>query len=117
MPDKSLRKYKNLILEGNDIIFLEAPHMIVAAAPKKAPCKNYDPIIALSYFELLANSMELGTLWCGFAHAVINMFPKLREKLNIPKTHEVSYVMLFGNPKYNYARSVQRDECSFSVLK
>lgn len=114
---KSLKRYKQLILEDKDIIFLEAPHMIVVSAPKTAPCKAYDPIIALSYFELLANSMGLGTLWCGFAYNVIKMFPELRKKMNIPNTHKMAYVMLFGYPKYNYARSVQRDDCLFSSLK
>lgn len=113
----ALKKYKQRILKGQDIIFRGAPHMIVVSAPKNAPCKAYDPIIALSYFEIQANSMGLGTLWCGFAHALIKMFPEIQKKLNLPKTHELSYVMLFGYPKYNYARSVQREECSFSVLK
>lgn len=58
--------YKKAFLNGEDVIFRKAPHMVVVSVPVNAPCANIDPVIALSYFELYADSLGLGTLWCGF---------------------------------------------------
>ena len=41
-------RYLTQIQNGEDVIFRGAPHMIVALTPKNAPCKNTDPVIALS---------------------------------------------------------------------
>jgi hypothetical protein len=61
--------------------------MIVAAVSRKmfAPgCDMVDPIIALSYFELYAASLGLGTLWDDFAVTVASAIPEVHKKLEIP---------------------------------
>ena len=79
--------------------------MIVALTPKDAPCKEADPWIALSYFDLLAQSFKLGTCWCGFAVYAIKFNRKLQKHLAIPKGYKVSSVLLFGPPAVTYARA------------
>lgn len=118
IPSIGLIKYfKELLAEGKDPIYLNAPHMIVACINKKAPCKDYDPIIALSYFELYANSLGLGTTWCGIATGFLKLFPSIRKYLNIPSTHKLAYVMLFGLPDIKFAKGTLPDPCGFSSLK
>lgn len=103
-------KYRDAFLNGVDVIFRGAPHMVVVSVPVNAPCANIDPVIALSYLELYANSLGIGTTWCGFAQICIQFFPELSEYLEIPEGYKSGYVMLFGNPDIKYARTTQPEE-------
>lgn len=96
--------------QGRDIIFRKAPHMIIASAPRDSAAPDADPFIALSYFELMAQSLGLGTVWCGFARwALQSVVPELGRALGIPADHRSMYAMMFGYPAVQYARTVQRD--------
>ncbi len=98
--------FKDILLKGEDIIFRGAPHLIAVSNNKNAPCRQEDGIIALSYFELYAQSLGLGTCWCGFMKTIINTFPELCSYLEIPKENEFCYAMLFGNKAVDYARTI-----------
>lgn len=100
-------RYTKAIISGKDIIFRGAPHMVVVSTSTDAPCGNVDPMIALSYFELYAQSMNIGTCWCGLGEACMLLIPELREILEIPQGYNPSYVMLFGEPDIKFARTVQ----------
>lgn len=110
-------RYKNAFLRGEDIIFRGAPHMVVVSAPVDAPCADIDPVIALSYFELYAQSLGIGTCWCGIVYAVIKMFPELCEHLEIPEGYKVGYAMLFGMPDEKYQRATQPEQCKIISVK
>lgn len=110
-------KFAALYAEGQDIIYRGAPHMLIASAPGTCATPGADPYIALSYFEIMAQALGLGTLWCGFAAwAITTVVPGLRGMLGIPREHESLYVMLFGYPAVRYARVVKRSTaCVHSV--
>lgn len=110
-------RYKKAFLRGEDIIFRGAPHMIVVSTPIDAPCADVDPIIALSYFELYAQSLGIGTCWCGIADAMIRMFPELCETLEIPNGYKVGYAMLFGMPDVKYERITQPESYQMISVK
>ena len=112
-----LSVYKNAILSGEDMIFRNAPHMVVVSVNKNAPCKDIDPIIALSYFELYAQSLGLGTLWCGLAFKTLPLTKDVMKLLNIPKSHQMAYVMLFGYPSIEYKRAIQPDKYNICEIK
>ena len=96
--------------QGRDIIFRGAPHMLIASAPRASSSPEADPFIALTYFELMASSLGLGTVWCGYARwALQNVVPELGKRLGIPFEHRSMYVVMFGYPEVHYARTVQRD--------
>lgn len=99
--------YTNALLKGEDVIFRGAPNMIVVSNPVTAPCAKEDTIIALSYFELYAQSMGIGTCWCGFGQMCLMLFPELCDYLQIPKGYQPGYVMLFGPKNINYSRTTQ----------
>ena len=109
--------FANAFINGEDIIFRGAPHLLVVANPVKAPCAKEDVIIALSYFELYANSLGLGTCWCGFGEIAMKLFPELSEYLEIPEGYQAGYVMLFGEKDVNYARTTQPSEVSVVSAK
>jgi nitroreductase/NAD-dependent dihydropyrimidine dehydrogenase PreA subunit len=96
--------------QGRDIIFREAPHMLIASSPREATSGEADPFIALSYFELMAASLGLGTVWCGYARwALQSVVPELGRRLGIPSDHRSMYAVMFGWPAVRYARAVQRE--------
>ena len=112
-----LEKMKNGILNGNDVIFRGAPHLICACAPINSSCPQQDGIIALSYFELYANSLGLGTCWCGYAQTVLKMFPEFIEYLQVPKGYIPVYIMLFGYKDIEYKRTIQPDAYSYTTIQ
>ncbi|MDR2743969.1 MAG: nitroreductase family protein [Desulfovibrio sp.] len=97
--------YRN---DGRDDFFRGAPHLLVVSAKNKATCGVEDVIIALSYFELLAQSAGIGTTWCGMLKFVIEAAPELRAPLGLD-ANAPFYAMMFGQPDVRYARTVQRD--------
>ena len=106
-PANKFAKYKTAFENGEDVIFREAPQMVVVSSHIHAPCANVDPIIALSYIELYAHSLGLGTCWCGFAQCCFKLFPKLSEMVQIPDEYKPVYVMLLGYPAVKYHRTTQ----------
>lgn len=102
-----LLRFKSAINSGQDPIFRNAPHMVVALSPIDAPCSSVDPIIALSYFELYAQSLGIGTVWCGLAYYCLSAMPELVKDMNVPEGYKPMYCMLFGNPDVKYKRGTQ----------
>ena len=91
-----------------DIIFRDAPHLLIATAPSGAASPIPDCLISLSYFELFAQSLDVGTLWNGLAKwAMFDLVPDMRKRLGIPGDHAIGYVMTFGKPAVRYLRTVQ----------
>lgn len=96
---------------GVDVIFREAPHLLVVSALKAATTLEADGYIAMTTFDLMASSLGLGTLWDGFAKwALVDVAPEVGARLGIPESHQLVYTMLFGQPAVQYHRTVQRDE-------
>lgn len=94
-----------------DVIFRGAPHVLMVSASPLAPCATEDVAIALSYFELLAQSAGLGTVWCGMLRLALEIVPTLKPQLGLePDQHY--YAMLFGRPAITFARTVQRDNAA-----
>ncbi len=95
---------------ATDILFRNAPHILIAHAPQDCPSPKEDTLIALSYFELLAVANGLGTLWDGmFKLALEFVVPELKEKFGIPENHLIGYAMVFGKPAIKYARTTQSE--------
>ena len=91
-----------------DILFRGAPHLLVASAPSQGASPVPDCLIALTYFELFAQSLGVGTVWNGLTKwAINNILPETRQRLGIPDDHVIGYVMSFGKPALRYYRTVQ----------
>ncbi len=107
----SMKIYPKLYGRGTDIIFRDAPHMLVCSAPAKGASPQADSFIAMSYFELLANAEGIGTLWNGMAMWVAEgIAPEIQKELGIPEDHELGYIMVFGKSAVKYPRAIQNDE-------
>ena len=112
-----IAKRKDAILAGEDVVLRNAPHMLVVSIDENSPCKEIDPIIALSYFELYAQTLNVATLWCGLGFWLIPACAPVVEKLQIPDGYKIAYVMLFGNSKVDYQRSIQPEKYDNTVVE
>lgn len=113
---KHFECYKEAFERGDDIVFRSAPHMVVVSSPINAPCAPQDPIIALSYLELYANSLGLGTCWCGYGAICVKLFPELCEILEIPEGYTPIYTMLIGHPAVEYKRTPEPEPYKISEI-
>jgi nitroreductase/NAD-dependent dihydropyrimidine dehydrogenase PreA subunit len=96
---------------GRDILFRAAPNALIVSAPPDAPCPKEDVTLALAYFELLAQSAGLGTVWWGVLRMTLETLPALKPLFGVLPKHAY-YGMLFGVPAIRYARTVQRDDAA-----
>ncbi|MCL2029814.1 MAG: nitroreductase family protein [Deltaproteobacteria bacterium] len=104
----SVKAYRE---HGQDMLFRGAPHLLVVSPGEKAACGLEDAVLALAYFELLAQSAGLGTTWCGMIKIVADMVPEIRGLLGLaPDSY--FYAMMFGQPRVRYVRTVQRDSAA-----
>ena len=110
-------RYRDRILAGDDVIFRGAPHLIVAASPVDAPCAAVDPVIALSYFELYAQSLGVGTVWAGIVTWILQAIPELRAELGIGDDETVGYAMLFGPSDLKYPRGTLPEPVTLRRLR
>lgn len=105
---------------GNDIIYRGATSMIAVAIDKgntTPGCETADPIIALSYADLYAQSLGLGTVWCDFALTIANLIPEVYSLLEIPENYTLDYILLLGVPNIKYKRTTQPERFSIKFLK
>lgn len=94
---------------GEDGVFRGAPHCLIVSNAADATSVAEDPLIYLSYFELMAQVKGVGTVWGGiFDDCLKHVLPDLPFRLGIPETHKVGYAMMFGYPAVTYQRTVQR---------
>ncbi|WAI00469.1 nitroreductase family protein [Methanogenium organophilum] len=84
---------------GEDAVCHNAPHLLIAMIPKGSTWTKADPIIALSYFELVAKGYGIASCWNGFLKIAMEEYPPMREELEIPEGYMPSYALTFGYPK------------------
>ncbi|MFH0731289.1 MAG: nitroreductase family protein [Pseudomonadota bacterium] len=87
---------------GRDTILWNAPALVVASAPKNASTGMVDLCIALSYLDLLAPTMGLGTCWAGMLQYAITSSPVFKDFVGIPADHPQLFPMVLGYPKAKY---------------
>jgi len=98
--DQTVRLWQS----GDDIIFRNAPVLIVAHAEKGNIRALESCTIALSYLELAATSMGLGCCWAGYFMRAAAVYQPLKEALPLPGGHQSFGAMMLGYPKYKYHR-------------
>lgn len=93
---------------GFDAVLRDAPVLVVASAPGKDSNGMVDVTLALSYFELAAPKLGLGTCWAGLLEGALLSSEQLREGLGLPSGHPHHYPMMVGYPRSRYYRLPER---------
>jgi len=111
-PDSPRASYLPMIIAawdvGYDAVLRGAPAMVVASTPKEAGNGMVDLTLALSYLELAAPSMGMGTCWAGLLQGALLAHRPLKAALGIPEGHPHHYPMMLGYPKAKYFRLPER---------
>ncbi len=103
---------------ATDILFRGAPHLLIVSAPDESAAPVPDCLIALTTFELYAQSHGIGTIWNGLAMLTISeLVPSLKKRLGIPEDHQIGYVMGFGYPAIQYERTIDRGKPQVNRIK
>ncbi len=90
--------------EGLERVCRDAPHIIVAHADKNWGFGAEDCTLAISFLDLYATSLGLGTCWGGYFYSAINAHRPLFEDLGLPNDHKAFGAIMIGYPKFKYRR-------------
>jgi nitroreductase/NAD-dependent dihydropyrimidine dehydrogenase PreA subunit len=93
---------------GNDSVLRDAPVLVVASAPEEAMNGMVDLTIMLSYLDLLAPAMGLGTCWAGLLQGGMLFSPAIKSAVGIPASHPHHYPLMLGYPDVKYYRLPER---------
>lgn len=96
---------------GKDFFFFQAPLVIVVVAKNMG-----NGYLAAQNMEFVAEAHGLGVLFSGFFSVAVNVSPKLRKALGIPKGKRVATTLVLGYPKVKYQRSAQREKVDVRYL-
>ena len=98
--DKTILRWE----AGHDVVLRRAPVVILTHAPRADARGPISSTIALSYLELAATGMGLGTCWAGYFGLAAATFPPLQKALQLPEGHQALGAMMVGYPKFGYKR-------------
>lgn len=93
-----------------DWICRNAPHLVIAYAPKDDMAAAQDCTIALTYFDLAAQASGIGTCWAGYAAIAINMSNTVRKYVFLSNRMHCYGAMLVGYPRFDYHRIPARNK-------
>jgi len=93
---------------GYNSVTWNAPVLIVASAPKEAGTGMVDVALALSYLDLAAPKLGLGTCWAGLVEGALLGSAAVRASVGLPDGHPYHYPMMVGYPKRKYTRLPER---------
>jgi nitroreductase/NAD-dependent dihydropyrimidine dehydrogenase PreA subunit len=95
---------------GEERICRGAPHIIVVHGDWEYGFGPEDSALALSYLELFAPSIGLGSCWGGYFYSAVNAYPPLFKALDLPSDHKAFGAVMVGYPKLKYQRMPLRRE-------
>lgn len=93
---------------GMDAVLRSAPGLVIAIAPKEDANGMVDLTLALSYLELAAPSLGLGTCWAGLLQGALLSHAPLKTLAGIPEGYSHHYPMMIGYSKARYHRLPER---------
>jgi nitroreductase/NAD-dependent dihydropyrimidine dehydrogenase PreA subunit len=95
---------------GEERICRGAPHVIVVHGDKDYGFGAEDGALALSYLELFAPILGLGSCWGGYFYSAVNAHPPLFEALDLPPGHRAFGAVMVGYAKLKYQRLPLRNK-------
>jgi nitroreductase len=100
---------------GQDVILRGAPHILLASCNTQE-MGRIDALIALSYVDLLAPLLGLGTCWAGFLIAALNYYPPLQTFLALEKGRAAYGALMLGYPELEFHSWPERREARLVVV-
>lgn len=94
--------------EGKDILFHEAPALIIIHGKNEGSTPLEDAQYASYNITLLAHALGLGTCYIGYAVESINRSSSLKNYLGIPPANRIYAVLAVGYPDVKFDRLALR---------
>jgi nitroreductase/ferredoxin len=93
---------------GNDSVLRNAPSIVIAMAPKEAMNGTVDLTIALSYLDLFAPTLDMGTCWAGLLQGAMLNSRAVKEAAGVPESYPHHYPLMLGYPEFKFHRVPER---------
>lgn len=114
------QRFANPAHDGYDLLFRNAPMLIIGCADKNlAKSDSYasSAQFALTYIELFAPSLGLGTCYAGYFNNYLRtQCPKLLELLGARPDQLATDALLFGRPEFRYFRTASRNPLDNRII-
>ena len=95
---------------GYDVVLRGAPHLLLSLAATGNPIGRDNGRYALTYAELFATSLGLGSCWAGFFEmAAYAQYHPLLELIGVPDGKTITGAIMLGVPKHQYQRMAERN--------
>ena len=95
---------------GYDVVLRGAPHLLLSLAATGNPIGRDNGRYALTYAELFATSLGLGSCWAGFFEmAAFAQYYPLLELIGVPDGKTITGAIMLGVPKHQYQRMAERN--------
>lgn len=107
---KGYQKILDAYRSGKDTFLRGAPQMILALNEEANRARHGNGQFALTYAELYAPTIGVGTCWAGFFMWYVESNPEeVKNLLQLPEGMKVTAALMVGVPKYTYYRLPERD--------
>jgi nitroreductase/NAD-dependent dihydropyrimidine dehydrogenase PreA subunit len=93
---------------GFDSVLRNAPAIIAASVSGAVFSGQIDATIAMTYLDLMAPALGLGTCWAGLLQGAMTGSPSLKAEMGIPADHPYHYPMMVGYNNAKYYRVPER---------
>ena len=93
---------------GNDSVLRGAPALVTAIAPAHARFGLVDLTLALSYLDVFAQALGLGTCWAGLVAGAMKDSAAVREAIGVPENYTHFYPIMLGYPAVRFHRTPER---------
>ena len=101
-----VRRYRKT---GDDVILRRAPVLILALCDERLGLGRDNAVSALTYAELMAPSLGLGSCWAGFVElCLMRGKTDLGKLLGVSEGKGVRAALMLGFPRFTYQRLVER---------
>lgn len=110
--DSILERYS----AGQDPILRNAPSVVFSVGPKTAVWGGVESGINLTYFNLAAETMNIGCCFAGYATAAAKRSREVRELLGIKEDEECFSAMCFGYKTIRAQRIPTRPLVEFKIV-
>lgn len=94
---------------GLDVISRKAPALVLVNGGKNDPFADSACKIAMTYFDIAAPSLDLGTCWNGYFNMAATAWKPLQDALGFEESLTNFGTMMLGYPKFRYKRMPTRN--------
>ena len=93
---------------GEDSVLRGAPSLVIAIAPQEVMSGMVDLTLALSYLDLFAPVLGLGTCWAGLLQGALINSPATKAAVGIPESYPHHYPIMVGYPDVQFYQVPER---------